>query len=94
MLNRDQILSAVRSILIALFTFAVGKGWISTDTAANLAALIIPIGIAVWGLFDKTKANTVAKAADIVPIPVASQIAVGIPPDKVQAIPSNPKVQT
>jgi hypothetical protein len=92
MLNRDQILSAVRSILIALFTFAVAKDWISADTAVNLGALVVPIGIAIWGLFDKTKAATVAKAADIVPIPKAAQIAAGVPPEKVVTVPTNPKV--
>lgn len=89
MLNQDQVLSAIRSLLIALFTFAVGKGWISTDTATNLAALVIPLGLAIWGLTEKTKAATVAKAADIVKIPVEEQAKVGITNPKV--VPSNPK---
>ena len=76
--NQNQILSAIRSVLIALCTFAVAKGWISSNDAANAAALVIPLGLAIWGILDKTKAATVAKAADIVPISSEAQKSVGI----------------
>ncbi len=87
--NQDQILSAVRSIVIALTSFAVGKGWITEDLAGNIALLVIPLGLAIWGIIDKTKASTVAKAADIVPIGGAEQRSVGIV--QPQLVPSNPK---
>lgn len=87
--NKDQILSSIRSLLIALFAYAVGKNWISNDTATNLAALVIPLGLAIWGIYDKTKAATVAKAADIVPISAAAQAKVGI--TEPQTTPTNPK---
>lgn len=87
--NKDQILSAIRNILSAFMGFAIAKGWISSDTATNLLALVIPVGIVIWGMFDKTKAATVAKAADIVPIPANVQAQVGIA--NPQTIPTNPK---
>ncbi len=87
--NQDQILSAIRSIVIALTSFAVGKGWISDDVAANIALLVIPLGLAIWGILDKTKAATVAKAADIVPIDSSAQRSVGIV--QPQLVPTNPK---
>jgi hypothetical protein len=90
--NQDQILSAVRSIVIALTSFAVGKGWISNDVAANIALLVIPLGLAIWGIIDKTKAATVAKAADIVPIDASAQRSAGITAP--QLVPTNPKVAT
>lgn len=90
--NQEQILSSVRSIGIALFSYAVGKGYISNDTAVNLGALIVPLGLAVWGFYDKMKARTVAKAADIVPISSAAQASVGIV--QPQLVPTNPKAAT
>ncbi len=90
--NQDQILGSVRNIGIALFSYAVGKGWISNDTAVNLGALIVPLGLAVWGFYDKMKARTVAKAADIVPISSAAQASVGIV--QPQLVPTNPKAAT
>ncbi len=88
--NQDQILSAIRSLLIAVFTFAVGKGWISTNDATNFAALVVPLGLAIWAIMDKTNASTVTKAANIVPISVGAQMSVGIPATDAIVYPKNP----
>lgn len=89
--NKDQFMSALRSVVIAVTTFAVGKGWISTDVATNIGLCAVPLALAIWGMADKTKAATVAKAADIVPISANAQAQVGIDPNNAVTIPTNPK---
>lgn len=96
--NKDQILSVVRMLLqwfaattagVALFK-AIG---IQPDpgTLAVVAGIIAGVIAFVWSLIDKTKAATVAKAADIVPITANAQAQVGIDPNNAQTIPTNPK---
>lgn len=89
--NKDQILSAIRTLLATGLGYAAGNGWIGTDTAATLLTLAMALIPMLWGMIDKTKANIVAKAADIVPIPVESQMKVGIDPNNAQVTPTNPK---
>lgn len=53
--------------------------------------LLIGGGIAsLWALWTRRKKAIVAQAADIVPVPIASQKAVGIPDEKVVVLPTNP----
>lgn len=87
--NKDQILSAVRTLLATVLGYAAGNGWISPDLAGTLLTLGMALIPLVWGMVDKTKANLVAKAADIVPIPPEAQKQVGIVSP--QLTPTNPK---
>lgn len=72
-MNKEQILSSVRSTLIAAGAVAVALGWIAPAEAGEVANAgvavvggILAIGTALQSIWDKTHAKTVQKAADIV----------------------------
>lgn len=76
--NQDQIQSLVRQVLIFASAYAVGSGWLTNEQALQVITYIVPLGMVVWGLFVHRKAATVARAADIVPIPAAVQAGAGV----------------
>ncbi|MDP3853139.1 hypothetical protein [Phenylobacterium sp.] len=44
----DQIMAAVRQVLVALGGFAVGKGWVDESTASAVTGLVLVVGPIVW----------------------------------------------
>lgn len=94
--NQTQILGIVRMLMMALGSFLVTKGFLSSDQVAGLTTSLIQIigpilmvAPTIWSLFVHTKAATVARAADIVPISASVQASAGVK-DPV-LVPSNPK---
>lgn len=78
-MNMDQIWGIVRTILTAGVAYAAGKSWIPANVIpADLVAALMTIIVALFSVWGKTQAATVAKAAAIVPIANADQRSVGI----------------
>lgn len=50
---KAQILSAVRSTLIALGAYAVGKGLVGQAVVDQIVPAVIVLATAVWGVLDK-----------------------------------------
>lgn len=84
-MNKDQIMSAVRAVAVALVAFGTGRGWWGADVAGDIVALIVAAVVAGWGVLSKTDAKIVQKAAEIVPVASADQRAVGVPDAKITA---------
>lgn len=88
-MNINVILSLVRAAM--QISGALGVGILSqtqTDTILTALPGILNIAATIWGAFAQTKASIVAKAADIVPIPMHDQIKAGVA--KPTSVPSNP----
>lgn len=76
--NQQQVLSAVRWLIAFVGGIAVGKGWITSEQLVMITAAAISLVPLIWSFFVHKQSNAVATAAKIVPVPVASQEAVGI----------------
>lgn len=77
--NMDQLWGIIRTILTAVISYAVAKGWIPTGVVpAELVASIMTIAVAIWSMLGKTQAATVAKAAAIVNISDSEQRSAGV----------------
>lgn len=88
-MNTAMILSLVRAVMQIAGALGVG---ILSQTQSDAIITVLP-GVlnaiaTVWGAFASTKAAIVAKAADIVPIPVHEQVKAGV--TKPVVVPSNP----
>ncbi len=51
----DQLLSALRSLLVFASGIAVAKGWIDSTTAATIAGALATIAVATWGWYSHSK---------------------------------------
>jgi hypothetical protein len=96
--NVTQIWSVIRALLLFGGGILVTKGYLTSDQlttlVADIAEIVGPIAAIiaiVWGLMVHTKAATVKRAADIVPIPPLVQAQAGIDPNKAQTLPRSPK---
>ena len=96
-MNKNQIWSVLRMALSFGGGILVTFGYLTTEQLNTLVTAIgeilgplSTISALGWGLYTHTKAATVAKAADIVPIDPSAQRAVGI--TQPQLVPTNPKV--
>lgn len=84
-MNTEQVTSLIRQVLLAVGGFAVGKGWVDSETMIAVAGgLSIVIG-SIWAFKTRTKAAIVASAAAKVEVPAESQREAGI------AVPIAPK---
>lgn len=74
-----EILSAIRSVLIALGAYAVGKGWLDSAALDTIVGGIVA-AVAAWGVYAKRPTSTEARivAGKVVANPVAEPI----PPSK------------
>lgn len=52
-MNKAMVLSIVRSLLIGLGAYAVGRGWLSESVVAEVVAALMSVAAAVWGAVDK-----------------------------------------
>lgn len=85
-MNKEQLTSIVRQVLLFIGGFLVGKGLISAETLQYLDANVITgiagvivSGIAsIWALKDRSDKSIVTSAAEKVPIPAPAQKEVGI----------------
>jgi hypothetical protein len=51
--TKAQVLSALRSVLIALGAYAVGKGLIGQGVVDQIVPAVIVLATATWGVLDK-----------------------------------------
>lgn len=77
-MNKEQIASIVRQILLAVGGFVVGKGWIDNETMITIAGALSVVAGSVWALWSRTDKSIVTSAATKVPVSDTSQKAVGI----------------
>lgn len=79
-MNSDQISSLIRSILLAVGGFFVGKGIIDASTMTTIVSALVTLGMAAWGIFTKTSTGLVSSAATVpgvaitAPAPIANAI--------------------
>jgi hypothetical protein len=64
MINQDQLLSAVRSILAAVGGWAIGKGYITQDQLTLIGGVLASLIPLVWGIAMHTQSATVNAAAN------------------------------
>ncbi len=96
MINQEQLLSVLRSVLAVVGGWAVGRGYVTADQLTLVGGLLASLVPLVWGIVVHTPANTVKAAAatpGVTKIVMDSQAsadaiapkdAVGVPqPDKV-----------
>jgi hypothetical protein len=50
--TKAAILSAVRSLLIVVGTWATAKGWLGAGVGEQLATAVIPVLAAAWGVHN------------------------------------------
>lgn len=77
-MNWNQIAGILRALLTFAGGFLVARGWITADMLPEVVAAALTVAGVVWSIVTHTQAATVAQAAAIVPVPVASQALVGI----------------
>lgn len=51
-MNLAMLLSLLRSVLLSLGGYLVGKGYFDTDTMNQIVAAIVAV-VAAWGAYDK-----------------------------------------
>jgi hypothetical protein len=81
-MNSEQISSLIRSILLAVGGFFVGKGIVDTSTMETIVSALVTLGMASWGIFAKTDTAKVASAAAV------PGVAIQAPPSIANAIPA------
>lgn len=75
--NVAQVQTSVRWLLsnggTALAAYAVGKGWVTKDTAAQVLSdplvysILVSVGMYVWGMVARTDKNLKVSVADVDP---------------------------
>lgn len=58
----DSIWQILRYILIAVGSFATGKGWVSADQVTTIVGAIGSVGAIFWGLYVKSGTTAVPDA--------------------------------
>jgi len=72
-MNQDTVWQLIRYGLIALGSYAVGKGWVSNDQVTALIGALGAIFTVVWGLYVKANTKTVSAATGARPdVPTVS----------------------
>ena len=59
-MNQDQFLGIIRAILPAGIAYAVGKGWLSSSSAADVSAALIALAAAGWSIAEHTDSAKLA----------------------------------
>lgn len=65
-INLQQVLSFVRWALTLATGWAVGKGYLTADLAASIAAVVLGLVPLLWGFVTHTDANAVTTAAAVI----------------------------
>lgn len=95
-MNQEILKSIVRQVAIFAGGTTVGVKvvmWLGFDPAdlpliAEFLFVITTAGASVWAIRTRRKAAIVAQAAAKVSVPIASQVAAGIPEDKINTAPA------
>jgi hypothetical protein len=56
-MNRDQVLSLIRNILMFAGGVAVSRGWIDNETMLEIVGAAATVGTAIWALIFHAGAN-------------------------------------
>ena len=91
-MNQDQVLSAIRSLLVAAGPLILATGVIPAAGWNIVLAVVPSIGAAIWGVFAHNTSNTLNAAAALtggVPISVSNSA-----PPAVRALADDPNVKT
>lgn len=71
-LNKDQLMSLLRTVLSMVCGILVGKGIINAEQAATItngllvaAPALVAVGVAIWGAVSKTDKAKVIAAANL-----------------------------
>ncbi len=72
--TKQAVLSAVRSILIAIGTFAASKGILDIKAVDDVAGIVLILGPTVWGIWQKYEAERKAKAREVAVANVAQLV--------------------
>lgn len=56
-MNRDQVLSLIRNILLFAGGFAVSRGWIDNQTMLEIVGFAATLGASIWALVFHAGAN-------------------------------------
>lgn len=69
----DQIMAAVRQVLVAFGGYVVGKGWLDASTSDALIGLALVVGPIVWSQFAvRSRHAKLVITADAAPNTVAT----------------------
>lgn len=63
--NWSQVSGIVERIITALVMYGVGKGWVTTGDAANVIALVLGIGSAIYAYVVNRNGNLLKQAAAV-----------------------------
>jgi hypothetical protein len=66
-MNQSQFLGIIRAVVAPALTYTVGKGWFPESVAADLSALAVTLGTALWTYFVHTDENKVAEVTALSP---------------------------
>lgn len=58
-LNMDQITGIIRVIIPTFCAFAAGKGWIPSQSIADITAAVVAIAAAVWSVQNNKTGKTI-----------------------------------
>jgi len=87
-MNKDQVISLLRQILLTLGGALVGKGYVDDATMTMIVGGIVAIVTGLWGLYTRREQGLIASAASqpgVRKIVASRSIADAIPNDKVVA---------
>ena len=51
-MNSNQLSGILRAVIPGVIAYAVGKGWVSASSAADLGAAVITIVMAGWSVYS------------------------------------------
>jgi hypothetical protein len=54
-MDANTISGVIRAIVPAALAYAVGKGWVSQSSVADITAAAVAVGSAVWSVFSNRK---------------------------------------
>lgn len=66
--TRQAILSAIRSILIAIGSILATRGYVDDETVQAMVGAVMVILPIVWGVADKIQAERAVKAREVVAV--------------------------
>ena len=66
--NLQAILSAIRSVLVAIGSWFATKGFLDDATVQQLIGAVMVILPLIWGIFDKFRSENATKAREVTAI--------------------------
>lgn len=62
-MNWTQVESVVKTVVTVVLTYAVAKGWISSESVEPIIVAILAIAAAGWGVFSNRATGLISKTA-------------------------------